>query len=229
MDYASRRQFIHQAGALTGGVFAGGLTPAAAAASAQQASSAPMSKTKKLRALLQKPGVQLVPEAYSVRTAGIAESAGFEAVYTGGNMMSGMHLGLQDWGLITMSEMVEISSRIADAISIPVISDADQGGETALNVYRTVKMFEKAGIAGIHIEDSINPKHMGGASDRLQPADEMLTRISAAVEARTDPDFVIIARTDELYNDGSVDEAIRRGVAYAKAGADVFMCLSLGA
>lgn len=216
---------------MAGGALAIGLTPAAAAASAQASStSAPrLSKTQKLRALLQKPGIVMAPEGYTVISAKLAEAHGFEAIYIGGSMMSGTYLGVPDWGLITTTDMVEIAGHIAREVSIPAIVDADQAGETALNVYRTVQQYEKAGIAAMHIEDTLNPKHadqrMGSgapgapATSHLQSLERMLLRIRAAVDARSDPDFVIIARTDEQ----EIDAIIRRGNAFAKAGADVLM------
>jgi 2-methylisocitrate lyase-like PEP mutase family enzyme len=142
--------------------------------------------------------------------------------------MSGTYLGVPDWGLISPAEMIAIAGRIAREVSIPAISDADQGGGTALNVYHTVQQFEKAGVAGIHIEDTINPKHADQRARRngeaavpadLESLDRMVLRLRAAADARTDPDFVIIARTDEPDMDG----ILRRGHAFAKAGADVFM------
>jgi 2-methylisocitrate lyase-like PEP mutase family enzyme len=191
-------------------------------------------KTRLLRQLLDKPGVHQVPDAFNAMAAGIAQGAGFEALYTGGHMMGAMNLGIIDWGLITTTEMVEISARIAAAVSIPVICDADQGGETSLNVYRTVREFEHRGIAGIHIEDTYNPKHAGhpifltpDPADRLQPVDEMNARISAAVAAKKDPDFVIIARTDALLYKQPIDEAISRVIAFEQAGADAIFVTNM--
>ena len=222
MDRASRRQFIQQTGTLAGGAFAMGLTPAAAAASAQAPSQAPpLSKTQKLRALLRRPGMVMAPEGYTVISAKLAEAHGFEAIYIGGSMMCGTYLGVPDWGLITPTAMVDIAGRIAREVSIPAIVDADHGGETALNVYHTVQQYEKAGIAALHIEDTLNPKHADqrGAAVTLQSPERMAVRIRAAVDARSDPDFVIIARSDEA----DLDALIRRGNAYAEAGADVYM------
>jgi 2-methylisocitrate lyase-like PEP mutase family enzyme len=129
-----------------------------------------------------------------------------------------------------MGEFVTVAGLIAQSLSIPVICDADQAGETSLNAYRTVKSFERAGVAAIHIEDTVNPKHASGSGrrpagtgfDRLQPIPEMVSRLAAALDARTDPDFVIIGRTEALLYGMPIDEAIRRGVAYAKAGIDLF-------
>ena len=230
MGKGSRRKFLQQTGTLAGGAFATGLTPAAAAASAQASStSAPrLSRTQKLRALLQKPGLVTAPEAYTVIGGKLAEAHGFEAVYIGGSMMAGTHLGVPDWGVITTTELVNIAGRIAREISIPAIVDADQAGETALNAYRTVQEYERAGIAALHIEDSLNPKHADqwrsdfaqtSSASHVQSLEKMLLRIEAAHDARSDPDFVIIARTDAQ----EFDDIIRRGNAFAEAGADVFM------
>jgi 2-methylisocitrate lyase-like PEP mutase family enzyme len=183
-------------------------------------------QTQQLRKLLDGPDLVVVPECYSALTALIAEDRGFQATYIGGHAMGGMHHGIPDHGLITTTEMVELAANITDCISIPLICDADQAGETSLNVRRAVKSFERAGVAAIHIEDTFNPKHLG-AGDRLQPVGEMCARIKAAVDARTDPNFLIIARTDELFNKGTVDEVVRRGQAYAEAGADVYMVLMM--
>lgn len=230
MDSGDRRDFMAKAAALTGGALAASVAGGEAAAQSPAAAPRPMTKTAKLRALLRKPGIHVVPEAYSVFTARLAELHGFEAIYVGGNMMSAMYLGVEDYGLINTSELVEIGSRIANGVSIPAIVDADQGGETALNVYRSIAAYEQAGIAGFHIEDTRNPKHMGPGTSELMPLDEMLLRIAAAAEARRDPDFLIICRSDCLIlgpNRGDAGEAIRRGVAFARAGADAFFCVGM--
>ena len=187
-------------------------------------------KRARLRDLLRTPEVTVVPEAYTVFTARLAELNGFDAIYVGGNMIAGMHLGIEDWGLVDLTELVEIGGRIARGVSVPAIVDADQGGETALNVYRSVGAYERAGIAGLHIEDTRNPKHMGQGRSELMPLQEMLVRISAAVEGRSDPDFVVIARSDSLIlgpNRCDAAEAIRRGTAFAVAGADAFCCAGI--
>lgn len=233
MDNHTRRDFIQRAAALTGGVVAGSVS-SLAATPMQDAASAPRaaSKTASLRALLRRPGISVVPEAHCVFAARLAELHGYEAIYIGGNMMSAMYLGLEDWGLIHTGELLEIGGRIANGVSIPAIVDADQGGENALNVYRCVRAYERAGIAGLHIEDTRNPKHRGRGKSELMPLDEMQLRISAAVEARSDPDFLIICRSDCLGlgpNPGDADEAIRRGVAFAEAGGDAFFCVGMRA
>lgn len=185
-----------------------------------------------LRELLAADELVVVPEALNAAGARLVEMAGHKAVYCGGYALSGAEFAMPDHGLITTTEMIELASRIADAVQIPLIVDADQGGETALNVYRTVRKLGLAGIAGVHIEDTRNPKHMsllGEAArpDMLQPIEEMCSRISAAVDARIDDDFLVIARTDEMFNKGSLDITIERGIAYAAAGADAYFVCSL--
>jgi 2-methylisocitrate lyase-like PEP mutase family enzyme len=175
-------------------------------------------RNARLRELLAAPGLVVIPEAVNALTARLVEGAGFPAVYSGGAALSAVNFALPDHGLITTTELVDAAARIA--------YDADQAGETVLNVARTVRAFERAGVSGIHIEDSRNPKHMGG-QDGLITTAQMQARIGAAVDARSDPNFLIIARTDELFYGGTFEEAVRRGVAYAEAGADMYFCLHL--
>jgi len=229
----TRREFLKQATGVAGGVAAGGIVAGEVLASTGSEPPSQLrsqTKTARLRELLAGPGMKVVPEAYNVFTARLAEIHDFEAIYIGGNMMSAFHLGVEDWGLINTTELVEIGGRIAGGVSVPAIVDADQGGETSLNVYRSVGMYERAGISGFHIEDTRNPKHMGQGRSELMPLDEMVERISAAVEARRDPDFVLICRTDSLIlgsNRGDTAEAIRRGNAFAEAGGDAFFCVGM--
>ena len=226
---ASRRHFLRSAGTAAGGAVALGMgaVPAEAATQAPQTRQAvPMSKGARLRALLRNPGLLIAPEAYTVIAGKLAEARGFDVIYIGGNMMSMTYLGVPDWGVITTTDMVDIAGRIAREVSIPAIVDADQAGETSLNVYRTVRLYEQAGIAALHIEDSRNPKKMetwagpgGPTTTSLQSIEQMRERLEAAVDARTDRDFVIIGRT--VAEDANL--VIRRGVAFAQAGADVVM------
>ena len=221
---------MQQAGTAAGGAVALGLlaAPTREASAAQQAApaAAPMSKAGRLRSLLRQPGLLVAPEAYTVIAGKLAEARGFEAIYIGGNMMSMTYLGVPDWGVITTTDMVEIAGRIAREVSIPAIVDADQAGETSLNAYRTVQQYERLGIAALHIEDSRNPKKMetwagpgGPTTTALQSIEQMRERIEAAVDARANPDFVIIGRT--VAENANV--VIRRGIAFAQAGADVVM------
>ena len=225
---SSRRDFLQQAGTAAGALALGvtAASPAEAAAALAPAAAPQPSRARKLRDLLRRPGLVIAPEAYTVIAGKLAEAHGFEVIYIGGNMMSTTYLGVPDWGIITTTDMVEIAGRIAREVSIPAIVDADQAGETSLNAFRTVQIYERAGIAGLHIEDSRNPKKMemwagpgGPATAALQSIEQMRERLKAAVDARSDPDFVIIGRTTAE----DPNAVIRRGIAFAEAGADVVM------
>jgi 2-methylisocitrate lyase-like PEP mutase family enzyme len=183
--------------------------------------------TEALRLLIDAGTPFVAADCYSALTGRIIERAGFDAAYMGGHATSMMHYAIPDCGIFTTTEMIEQASRVAEALTIPLIVDADQAGESVAEVFRSVKRYERAGVAGIHIEDEIPPKHSSWDGPLLPIAD-MQARIAAAAEARTDPAFVLIARCDELYQDGgggtgSLDEAIRRGIAYAEAGADLYL------
>jgi carboxyvinyl-carboxyphosphonate phosphorylmutase len=179
-----------------------------------------MRPTAHLRQLLARPRLLVAPGAYDPLSARVVEQAGFEAVYVTGSGVSVGHLGLPDIGLATMTEMVEQIRRIAALVRIPVLADADTGYGNALNVRRTVREYEAAGAAGLHLEDQEFPKRCGHLEGKRVIASEtMVRRIRAACEARRDPDFVIIARTDARAVLG-LDEALRRAAAYREAGAD---------
>jgi len=135
--------------------------------------------------------------------------------------------GMPDAGLVTLTEMVDYCRRIANSVNIPVIADAEGGFGGAAKVWRTVREFERAGIAAIHIEDQEWGKHMRGVKPKLLPTEEMCLKIKAAVEAKSDPDFTIIARTDAIWAYNSIDEGIARGKAYAEAGADLVFLVAL--
>jgi len=178
-------------------------------------------KLEKLRSMIQAKELILAPGAYDALTAKIVEAQGFDAVYMTGYGTAAGIFGLPDIGLLTMTEMVSNAARIADAVDIPVIADADTGYGNPVNVVRTVREYEKAGVAAIHIEDQTWPKrcgHMAGKS--VIDTVEMVGKIKAAVDARKDPKFLIIARTDAIATHG-FDHAIERGHRYAEAGADV--------
>lgn len=161
------------------------------------------------------------PGAYDALTARIVESKGFPAVYVTGYGTAAAQFGYPDIGLLTMTEMVENAKRIADAVSIPVICDADTGYGNPMNVYRTVREFEKAGVSSIHIEDQEWPKRCGHMSGkRVIAPEDMTAKIKSALDARTSPDFLIIARTDSLAVYG-FDHAVWRANLYAEAGADM--------
>mgnify|MGYP000346598232 CR=1 FL=1 len=173
-----------------------------------------------LRALLKQPGMLIAPGAYDGITARIIEQAGFPLVYMTGAGTSAS-LGFPDYGLVTMSEMVENAGILARSVKLPVISDADTGYGNELNVTRTVREFESRYVAGIHIEDQVAPKRCGHLDGKeIEPLDKYVSKIRAAVAARRDPDFLIIARTDCRASMG-FEEAIRRANASLEAGADM--------
>ena len=179
-----------------------------------------MSNGQRLKKLMESEGMVVAPGAYDSMTAKLIQRADFSCVYmTGGGTSSSF--GYPDYGLLTMSEMVENAGRIVDAVDLPVISDADNGYGNELNVFRTIRAFEKAGVAGVHIEDQVFPKRCGHLDDKeLVSLDDYLAKIRAAADARRDPDFVIIARTDSRAELG-FEEAVRRCKAALQAGADV--------
>jgi carboxyvinyl-carboxyphosphonate phosphorylmutase len=163
----------------------------------------------------------VAPGAYDALTARMIEQAGFPAVYMTGFGSSAALLGRPDVGLLTMSQMVDNAHRIAQAVDVPVIADADTGYGNALNVIRTVQEYELAGVSAIHIEDQVAPKRCGHMENKqVIPAPEMMEKIRAAVEARHSSDFLIIARTDARAAEG-LDNALRRARAYREAGADM--------
>lgn len=176
---------------------------------------------RRLRELLAAGEPVLAPGVYDALGARLVEEAGFEAVYMTGFGTAASLLGRPDVGLVTMPEMVGNARRIAGACALPVIADADTGYGNAINVIRTVREYEQAGVAGIHIEDQVAPKKCGHMEGKqVVPAEEMLTKIRAAVTARQSPDFVIIARTDARAVEG-LTAAIDRARRYRDAGADV--------
>jgi carboxyvinyl-carboxyphosphonate phosphorylmutase len=163
----------------------------------------------------------LAPGAYDALTARFIEQAGFPAVYMTGFGTSASLLGRPDVGLLTMSQMVDNARRIAQAVDVPVIADADTGYGNPLNVICTVQEYELAGVSAIHIEDQVTPKKCGHMENKqIIPAPEMAEKIRAAVEARSSDDFLIIARTDARAVEG-LDAALRRARAYHEAGADI--------
>jgi len=175
----------------------------------------------RLRELLKAPSPLVAPGAYDALSARLVEQAGFDVVYMTGFGTTASLIGRPDVGLLTGAEMADNARRIVSAVEVPVIADADTGYGNALNVLRTVQLYEQAGVAGIQLEDQVMPKKCGHMSGKaLIGADEMAGKIRAAVEARRDPDLVIIARTDAVAVQG-LDEAITRAHAFADAGADL--------
>jgi 2-methylisocitrate lyase-like PEP mutase family enzyme len=180
-----------------------------------------MSAAGVLRDRLKRGSTLLVPGAYNPLVARIFELEGFEAVYAGGYAAAAASHGLPDIGLLTGTEMVDHVARIARAVSVPVIADADTGYGDVANVARTVREFERAGAAAVQIEDQVFPKRCGHLEGkRVIERDEMVRKVRAALAARRDPRTVIVARTDAIAVTG-LDDAIDRMRAYAEAGADV--------
>jgi 2-methylisocitrate lyase-like PEP mutase family enzyme len=179
-----------------------------------------MGQASRFRVLLQKQALIVAPGAYDCITARLIEQAGFEAVYMTG-AGTAASLGYPDFGLVTMSEMVANARRIAAAVELPVIADADTGYGSELNVFRTVREYEHSGVAGIHIEDQVFPKKCGHLEGKEVIArDEYLAKIRAACAARRDREFMIIARTDARAVAG-FEEAVVRANAALAAGADM--------
>jgi len=178
-----------------------------------------MSRATKLRQLL-KQDMIVAPGAYDCITARTIAQAGFSAVYMTGAGTAAT-LGYPDYGLVTMSEMADNAGRIAASVDVPVIADADTGYGNELNTTRTIREYERRGVAGLHIEDQGFPKKCGHLDNKvIVPLDEYLAKVRAAAAARTNPDFVIIARTDSRAVLG-LEEAIRRANAALQAGADI--------
>ena len=177
-------------------------------------------KTTTLKNLIREPEILLMPGVYDALSSVLAERAGFKSVIMGGYSVSASMLGQPDVGYLTMTEMVYSLKRICDATSIPVMADGDTGYGNAMNVGRVVREYETAGAAGVFFEDQEWPKKCGHMENkRVISAEEHAMKIRAAVDARKDPDFVIMARTDARAVNG-LEDAIARARLYAEAGAD---------
>lgn len=176
---------------------------------------------KNLRALLQPERFSSIAGAYDMLSARLATQAGCQVIHVGGYNLSAVKLGLPDVGLLTLTETLDSVSRIAGATDVPVIADGDDGYGNHLNVTRLIKELERAGVAGVHIEDQVFPKRCGHmVGKRIVSSDKMVQKIKAAVDARIDGDFVIIARTDAIAVEG-FEAAMDRAQAYREAGADM--------
>jgi 2-methylisocitrate lyase-like PEP mutase family enzyme len=175
----------------------------------------------RMRELLARPGIIPTLGAHDVFSARLIEQAGLEMLFLGGFGVAASAFGLPDVGLVTLSEMAEAVRRMASRVSIPVIADGDTGHGDLHNVVRTVREFEQAGAAGMLLEDQVFPKRCGHFEGKqIIPAADMVPKLKAALAARRDPDFVIIARTDARAIEG-IDGAIARAKLYAETGADV--------
>src|SRR5262244_1496491 len=172
-----------------------------------------------LRELLKRNKLLVAPGCFDGLSARLVEEAGFEAAYLSGGAVA-RSMGIPDIGLVTMSEVIERAAQVVAAVKIPVIADADTGYGNAINLTRAVREFERTGVAAIHVEDQVTPKRCGHLEGKeVIPQAEMEDKIRAALEARSDSDFVIIARTDARAVNG-IDDAIARARAFVKLGAD---------
>lgn len=181
----------------------------------------PLRKTTRLRQLIEQPAMVVMPGVYDPVSAKLAAQAGFEALQCTGACISAVYLGRPDYSMLAMSDMVAATSRIAEAVDVPVMGDGDTGFGNAVNTWYAVQAFERAGAAGVNIEDQVMPKRCGHLDGKaVIPFEEGVAKIRAAADARVDKDFVINARTDALATDG-IEEVIRRGNAYLAAGASM--------
>lgn len=181
----------------------------------------PLSPGARLRELLARPEPLVLPGCADALTARIAVAAGFEAVYATGAGIANAVLGRPDVGLTTMTEVLAHVGPMCDAVEAPVVADIDTGFGNAINVQRTVRAFERAGVAGIQLEDQAFPKRCGHFADtEVVALDEMLGKLRAALDARRDPALVVIARTDAASAEG-LDAAVERGQRFSEAGADL--------
>lgn len=176
---------------------------------------------ERLKAILARRDATIIPGAPNALFARVTEDLGYECVYVTGAGIANMHLGVPDIGLVTLSELADHVRAIADAVTIPVLVDGDTGFGNPINTVRTVRTIERAGAAGIQLEDQIFPKKCGHFSGKgVVPLEEMVQKIRAAVDTRNDPSFQIVARTDAIAVEG-FSAALDRASAFIEAGADV--------
>jgi 2-methylisocitrate lyase-like PEP mutase family enzyme len=180
-----------------------------------------MNKCKDFQSLLRAPESFILPGAYDAMSAKLIEETGFKAIYATGAGISNAQLGWADVGLTSLKEVVDIVARMADVTNIPIVVDGDTGFGNAINVIRTVKEFERAGVAAIQMEDQVSPKKCGHFNGKeVISKEEMVGKIKAALDARKDENLAIMARTDAIAVNG-VEDAIDRAFAYYEAGADI--------
>ena len=180
-----------------------------------------MRRTTRFRQLVDADEILVLPGVHDALSARLAEAAGFQAMTCGGYAATASLLGAPDTAQLSMTEMADLYARLADTTSLPILADADTGYGNAVNVVRTVKAFERAGVAGLFIEDQVAPKrcgHMDGK--RVIPVAEMVAKLKAALDSREDQEFVIMARTDARATEG-LEAAIERAQIYREAGADI--------
>jgi len=180
-----------------------------------------MSTRKTLKSLVEARRGVLVPGAFNALSARVIEDLGFEAIYVTGAGVTNMNLGLPDQGFMGLAEIAEATSRIRDAVGLPLLVDMDTGFGNALNTYHSVRILERAGADCIQLEDQVAPKRCGHFSGKeVISTEEAVSKIKAAVDARTDPDFMIMARTDAAATHG-FEAAVERAARFAEAGADI--------
>ena len=180
-----------------------------------------MSTRKTLKTLVNARRGAIVPGAFNALSARVIEDLGFEAIYVTGAGVTNMNLGLPDQGFMGLAEIAEATSRIRDAVGLPLIVDMDTGFGNALNTYHSVRILERAGADCIQLEDQVAPKRCGHFSGKeVISTEEAVSKIKAAVDARTDPDFMIMARTDAAATHG-FEAAVERAMRFAEAGADI--------
>lgn len=180
-----------------------------------------MNKCKDFQKLLHERGSFILPGAYDAMSAKLIEETGFKAIYATGAGISNAQLGWADVGLTSLKEVVDIVARMADVTNIPIVVEGDTGFGNAINVIRTVKEFERAGVAAIQMEDQVSPKKCGHFNGKdVISKEEMVGKIKAALDARKDENLAIMARTDAIAVNG-VEDAIDRAFAYYEAGADI--------
>lgn len=185
------------------------------------------SPRQKLRALAAARRGIIVPGAFNALSARVIADLGFEAIYVTGAGVTNMSFGLPDQGFMGLSDIAEHTARIRDAVDVPLLVDADTGFGNALNTYHAVRTLERAGADCIQLEDQVSPKRCGHFSGKeVIAADEMVSKIKAAVDARRDPDFLVMARTDAR-STHSFEETIERAGRYAEAGADILFVEAL--
>ncbi|MBK4739254.1 isocitrate lyase/PEP mutase family protein [Noviherbaspirillum pedocola] len=172
-----------------------------------------------LKALLASKKSIAAPGAYDALSARLVEEAGYDVVYAGSYGTAAAY-GMPDVGLLSLDELVAHAKRVVDAVNVPVIADAEGGFHDPANIWRTVRAFEEAGVSAIHIEDHAGGKHTD-LPQQLIPLDQMLARLRAALDARRDPNFQIIARTDAIWAQGDIEEAMRRVQAFSELGVDM--------
>jgi 2-methylisocitrate lyase-like PEP mutase family enzyme len=180
-----------------------------------------MSTRKTLKTLVNARRGAIVPGAFNALSARVIEDLGFEAIYVTGAGVTNMNLGLPDQGFMGLAEIAEATSRIRDAVRLPLIVDMDTGFGNALNTYHSVRILERAGADCVQLEDQVAPKRCGHFSGKeVISTEEAVSKIKAAVDARTDPDFLVMARTDAAATHG-FEAAVERAQRFAEAGADI--------